>query len=41
MEGDFKKGRPDSRGEFKKPRFGVKNVVYNLGSDKKVTTDKK
>lgn len=30
-----------SRGEFKKLRFEVKNVVYNLGSDKKVTTDKK
>lgn len=26
---------------FKKLRFEVKNVVYNLGSDKKVTTNKK
>lgn len=26
---------------FKKLRFEVKNVVYNLSSDKKVTTNKK
>lgn len=28
------------RFEFKKLRFEVKNVVYNLGSDKKVTNKK-
>lgn len=41
IKANKKKRRNKSWSKFKKLRFEVKNVVYNLGLDKKVTTNKK